>query len=272
MARSRALFATALWRQRELFWRLTSRDVAGRYRGSAIGWGWTFLTPLLMLGVYTFVFSQVFKARWGGEAGVPSGPVDFALNLFAGLIAFNLCSESVCRAPDLIVSQPNYVKKVIFPLEILPAVSVASATVHAISSLSIFAVILFIAKGGIPLTALLLPLVWAPLVLGSLAISWLLAAAGVYLRDLSQVTGVAMSMLLFLSAVFYPLSALPERWQPLMQLNPLAIIIEQTRRVTLEGESPSGSYLVIGTLMASILCQLAYRGFQKARAGFADVL
>jgi len=271
MARTRMLFPAVLWRQRELFWRLTCRDVAGRYRGSAIGWGWTFLTPLLMLAVYTFVFSQVFKARWGGTGG-DSGPIGFAMNLFAGLIAFNLCSESVCRAPDLIVSQPNYVKKVIFPLEVLPAVSVAAATIHAMSSLGILAIFLLITRGGIPHTAVLLPLVWTPLVLASLAISWILAATGVYLRDLAQVTGVTMSMLLFLSAVFYPLSALPERWQPVMRLNPLAIIIEQTRRVTLEGVLPDSSYIFIGTLMAVILCELAYRGFQRARAGFADVL
>jgi lipopolysaccharide transport system permease protein len=271
-------FPRALWRQRELWWQLSRREVQGRYRGSMLGWGWSLITPLLMLAVYTFVFSQVFKARWGDLE--QSGPLVFAINLFAGLIVFNLFSETATQAPSLMLSNTNLVTKVIFPLEILPAVAVSAALFHAATSL----VVLFgfqIANGllgseptslGIPATALWLPLVWLPLLSGSLALGWLLSALGVYLRDLGQVIGVVVNLLMFLSAVFYPLSALPERWQPLLKLNPLVLVIEQTRQVAVNGFSPSVTYLVGGSLLGLVACELAYRAFQKARRGFADVL
>jgi lipopolysaccharide transport system permease protein len=260
----------ALWRQRELAWRLTQREVQGRYRGSLLGWGWSFLTPLLMLAVYTFVFSEVFQARWGDLE--QAGPLGFAINLFAGLIVFNLFSESVNRAPGLIVENPNLVTKVIFPLEILAAVSVATACFHALTSLVVLALFELLAQGAVPATVLWLPLVWLPLVSGCLALSWLLSALGVYVRDLGQVLGTVVSMLMFLSAVFYPLSALPERWQPLLRLNPLVMVIEQTRRVAIGGLPPSALYVIAGSLLGLGACELAYRLFEKARRGFADVL
>ncbi|MEB3262993.1 MAG: ABC transporter permease [Synechococcus sp.] len=260
----------ALWRQRELAWRLTLREVQGRYRGSLLGWGWSFLTPLLMLAVYTFVFSEVFQARWGDLE--QAGPLGFAINLFAGLIVFNFFSESINRAPGLILENPNLVTKVIFPLEILAAVSVATACFHALTSLVVLAGFELLAQGSIPPTLLWLPLVWLPLVSGCLALSWLLSALGVYVRDLGQVLGTVVSMLMFLSAVFYPLSALPEHWQPLLRLNPLVAVIEQTRRVAIAGQPPSWTYLLLGSVVGLVGCELAYGLFQKARRGFADVL
>ncbi|MCT0224990.1 ABC transporter permease [Synechococcus sp. CS-1328] len=263
-------FWRALWKQRELAWRLTLREVQGRYRGSVLGWGWSFLTPLLMLAVYTFVFSEVFQARWGDLE--QAGPLGFAINLFAGLIVFNLFSESATKAPGLILENANLVTKVIFPLEILAAVSVATACFHALTSLVVLALFELVAQGAIPPTLLWLPLIWLPLVSGCLALSWLLSALGVYVRDLGQVLGTVVSMLMFLSAVFYPLSALPLRWQPLLRLNPLVAVIEQTRDVAIKGLPPSASYLVIGTALGLLACELSFRLFQKARRGFADVL
>ncbi|QEY32333.1 ABC transporter permease [Synechococcus sp. RSCCF101] len=266
----RLRFPAALWRHRELWWRLTHREVLGRYRGSVLGWGWSFITPLLMLAVYTFVFSQVFQARWGDLD--EAGPLGFAINLFAGLIVFNLFSESVNRAPELVLSNPNYVTRVIFPLEILTAVSVAAAAFHALTGLVVLALFNLAAVRSLPVTMLWLPLVWLPLVLGCLGVSWLLSALGVFLRDVGQVVGVLTSMLIFLSAVFYPLSALPERWQPLLALNPLVTVIEQTRRVSVSGLAPSGLYLLGGSVLALVFCELGFRSFQRARRGFADVL
>lgn len=279
-------FPQALWRQRELWWQLSCREVQGRYRGSMLGWGWSLITPLLMLAVYTFVFSQVFQARWGDLQ--QSGPLAFAINLFAGLIVFNLFSETANQSPGLILSNANLVTKVIFPLEILPAVTVTAALFHAVTSLVVllgFQIVNgWLANGwlltglaatgsaGIQATVLWLPLVWLPLVSGSLAMGWLLSALGVYLRDLGQVVGVATNLLMFMSAVFYPLSALPERWQPLLQLNPLVPVIEQTRRVAVAGSAPELGYLVGGCALGLAACELAFRAFQKARRGFADVL
>ena len=274
-------FPQALWRQRELWWRLSQREVHGRYRGSMLGWGWSLITPLLMLTVYTFVFSQVFQARWGDLQ--QSGPLIFAINLFAGLIVFNLFSETANQAPELVVRNSNLVTKVIFPLEILPAVTVTVALFHAVTSLAVLFAFQVsngffsvdptnIANYGIQPTVVWLPLVWIPLISGCLAMGWMLSALGVYLRDLGQVIGVTVNLLMFLSAVFYPLSALPEQWQPLLMLNPLVIIIDQTRQVCVDGLVPSLSYLAIGSVLSLVLCEFTYRAFQKARKGFADVL
>jgi len=263
-------FPRALWKNRELWWRLTEREVLGRYRGSLLGIGWSFITPLAMLAVYTFVFSQVFKARWGGLE--QAGPLGFAVNLFAGLIVFNLFSECVNRAPGLVVANPNYVKKVVFPLEILGCVAVGNAGFHALTSLLILLVFELIAFQHLPLTLLWLPLIWVPLILGSLACTWFLSAAGVFLRDIGQLVGVGLNMLMFLSPIFFPLSALPAKWQPLLQLNPLAQVIEQTRRVSLQANNPAWEYIFLGTLGTLAACELSFRAFQKSKKAFADVL
>ena len=223
-----------------------------------------------MLAVYTFVFSQVFKARWGGLE--QAGPLGFAVNLFAGLIVFNLFSECVNRAPGLVVANPNYVKKVVFPLEILGCVAVGNAGFHALTSLLILLVFELIAFQHLPLTLLWLPLIWVPLILGSLACTWFLSAAGVFLRDIGQLVGVGLNMLMFLSPIFFPLSALPAKWQPLLQLNPLAQVIEQTRRVSLQANNPAWEYIFLGTLGTLAACELSFRAFQKSKKAFADVL
>ena len=263
-------FPHSLWEHRDLWWRLTEREVLGRYRGSMLGIGWSFITPLAMLTVYTFVFSQVFKARWGGLE--QAGPLGFAVNLFAGLIVFNLFSECVSRAPGLVVSNPNYVKKVVFPLEVLGSVAVGSAGFHALTSLLILLIFELIAFHHLPITLLWLPFVWLPLILGSLACTWLLSAAGVFLRDIGQLISVGLNMLMFLSPVFFPVSAMPTKWQPLLGLNPLAQVIEQTRRVAVQGNHPGWIYMIAGTIGGLIACELSLRAFRKSKNAFADVL
>ena len=267
---SQLSFLSSLIEHRELWWRLTDREVRGRYRGSVLGWGWTLITPLLMLAVYTFVFSSVFKARWSGLE--EAGPIGFAVNLFAGLIVFNVFAECATQAPTLILSNANYVTKVIFPLEILGSVSVATALFHACTSTVVLLIFELLSTHTIPWTLLWLPLIWLPLGLGCLALSWLLSALGVFLRDLGQVMGVAVSMLMFLSTVFYPLSALPPHWQPLLSLNPLVRIIDQTRHVLVQARLPSLSYILVGTVISAVGAELSYRMFCRARRGFADVL
>lgn len=260
----------ALNRNRELLWRLCEREVVSRYRGSLLGWSWTLLQPIMMLAVYTFVFSTVFKARWPDLQ--QAGPLGFAINLFAGLIVFNLASECIGKAPTLILSQPSYVKKVVFPLELLGASAVGAACFHALTSLAVLVMFELIVTGGIPGTMLFLPVVWLPLLGGCLGLAWLLSAAGVYLRDLPQLVNVLLSMLMFLSAVFYPISALPEHWQPLLMLNPLVHVIEATRAVLVRGAPPSTLYLLTGLPLSLGFCELSFRLFQKARRGFADVI
>jgi len=261
---------STLARHRELLWKLSEREIVGRYRGSVLGILWSLITPLLMLAVYTFVFTTVFKARWAGVEQASSA--DFALNLFAGLIVFNIFAECATRAPTLILSNSNLVTKVVFPLEILNASTVASAIFHAITSTVVLIFFEAIAKATIPPTMVWLPLVWLPLILGCLGMSWIISALGVFLRDLSQVMNVCVSMMMFLSTVFYPLSALPPNWQPILRLNPLVIVIEQSRRVMIEGTIPSLSYLIIGCMSMFCASEISLRFFLRAKRGFADVI
>jgi lipopolysaccharide transport system permease protein len=258
-----------IWRQRQLILQMIRREVAGRYKGAMLGLLWSFLNPLFMLAVYTFVFSVVFKARWSGGG---DSKTEFALILFSGLIIFNLFSECITRAPTLILSNANYVKKVVFPLEILPVVALGSALFHALVSLSVWLLVYLVTSGVPPVTILLLPVVILPLLMLIMGASWLLASLGVYLRDMSQVVGILTTMLMFLSPIFYPVSALPIKFRRLLLLNPLAPIIERTRGVMFAGTCPDPANLSVSILVAAFFAWLGYAWFQKTRKGFADVL
>ena len=261
---------TSLWRNRRLILQMTRREVIGRYRGSIMGLAWSFLNPLLMLIVYTFVFSVVFKARWG--IGDEESRTDFAIILFTGMIVFNLFSEIVNRAPGMIVSNPNYVKKVIFPLEILAWVALGAVLFHNSVSLIVLLLVQIILNHSLPWTIVFFPLVLLPLIFTSLGVAWFLAALGVFVRDVGQITGVFTTILMFLSAVFYPLSALPENYQAFLKLNPLALIIAESRKVLILGILPDWSSLGIALLVGFAIAVVGFWWFQKMRKGFADVL
>lgn len=259
----------SLWRNRSLIHASAKREVLGRYRGSALGLLWSFFNPLFMLTVYTFVFSEVFKARW--SAGSES-KTEFALVLFAGLMVFNLFAECINRAPGLILSNVNYVKKVVFPLEILPFVGLLSALFHGAISLCVW-LLAYLVFFGIPhLTALYLPLIVFPFVLFIMGLSWALASLGVYLRDVSQFIVVFTTVLTFLSPIFYPATALPEVYRNLLYLNPLMPVIEQTRAVLYFGDAPDFSMLAVYWVASFAIAWLGFAWFQKTRQGFADVL
>lgn len=258
------------WRHRALLLTLIRREVAGRYRGSVMGMAWSFFNPLLMLAIYTFVFSVVFKARWGVESG--ESKTDFAIILFVGLIVHGLFAECVNRAPGLIIANVNYVKKIIFPLELLPWVAFGSALFHSAISVLVLFLAQLIFNHSIPWTAVLLPLVLLPLALATLGLTWFLAALGVYLRDISQLTGMFTTILLFVSAVFFPISALPEQYQPWLRLNPLAVMIEQSRDVLIFGRLPNAAHWSILLAAGALLAWLGFMWFQKTRKGFSDVL
>lgn len=264
-----AMFVS-LWRNRQLIWQMTRREVVGRYRGSVLGLAWSFFNPVLMLIVYTFVFSVVFKARWNVNSN--ESKTDFAIILFTGMIVFNLFAESVNRAPGLIIYNVNYVKKVVFPLEILAWVALGSVLFHSLVSLFVLLLAQFILNQSLPWTIMLFPLVLLPLILSSLGAAWFLAAIGVYVRDVGQITGVITTILMFLSAVFYPLSALPERYQNLLKLNPLVLIITESRNVLIYGNLPDWLSLGIAWFVGFLIAFSGFWWFQKTRKGFADVL
>lgn len=263
-----APFKTA-WQHRRLILRLAKREVDARYRGSMLGIVWAVLNPLLMLVVYTFVFTTVFQARWGG-AGETSG--EFALLLFSGMILFNIFSECVTRAPGLLLENVSYIKKVVFPLEILPLVGLAVALFNAALGFLILAVFHLAVLGLPPATALLLPLMLAPLCLTTLGICWFLASAGVFLRDIRQIVGVVVTVLMFLSPIFYPISSLPERFRTVIHLNPLTPILEQSKDLLFWGRIPPPQDWALATLAGWACAWLGYLWFMKTRRGFADVV
>lgn len=264
-----ALFAS-FWRNRQLILQMTKRDVLGRYKGSVMGLAWSFFNPVLMLVVYTFFFSVVFKARWGGAGD--NSKASFAIILFVGMIVHGLFAEVVNRAPSIILSNVNYVKKVVFPLEALAWVNIGSALFHS----AIGFVVLLIAQIGInqnlPWTVLFFPLILLPLVLVAQGFAWFLAALSVYARDVGQVTGIFTTILTFLSPVFYPVAALPPRYQVLLRINPLTIIIEEGRNALIFGVAPQWGQWASAMTVGGIVAWLGFWWFQKTRKGFADVL
>lgn len=264
-----AEMVASLWRNRSLIHALAKREVLGRYRGSALGLLWSFFNPLFMLAVYTFVFSEVFQSRWGTGS---DSKAEFALVLFAGLMLFNLFAECVNRSPGIIISNSNYVKKVVFPLEILPFVGLLSSAYHMCISLGVWFLAYFIFSGWPHATVLLLPLIFVPFALFTLGLSWALASLGVFLRDVSQFIVVVVTVLMFLSPIFYPASNVPEAYRHILYLNPLTPAIEMTRDVLYWGKQPDFAMLGIYWPIAGVIAWLGFAWFQKTRKGFADVL
>ena len=258
-----------LWVHRQLIARMSRREVIGRYRGSALGLVWSFLTPLFMLAIYTFVFSVVFKARWGTEE---ESRTQFAVVLFAGLIVHSIFAEVINRAPQLVLGNVNYVKKVVFPLEILPVIQLVAAFFHGLVSVVVLLVAKLVFTGSVPFTALFFPVVILPLLILILGLSWALASLGVFARDVGQTIVLITSVMLFMSPVFFPIQSLPDYLQPWMQLNPLTFIIEQVREVLVWGRQPQWFGLFVYGLFAPAVSWLGFAWFQKTRKGFADVL
>lgn len=264
-----ALFSRC-WKYRALVFALIRQDVVGRYKGSILGVLWSFFNPVFMLAVYTFVFSVIFKARWNVTQG--ESRFEFALLLFTGLLVFNLFAECINRAPGLIIQNSTYVKKVVFPLEILPLVVLGAAFFHTLVNLVVLLIFSSFVFGPPPVTALEFPLLLIPLFGISLAGSWTLASLGVYLRDVAQVVAVLVTALMFLTPIFYPVSAVPATYQTILYLNPLTFLVDQGRDVLIIGNhiDPVG-YMKL-TLAALVAAWLGLVWFQKTRKGFADVL
>ncbi len=255
---------------RELIRQFTWRGLAGRYRGSFLGLFWSLLHPMFMLVIYTFIFNIVFKSRWGANPNEGEG--EFALALFCGLTVYSIFGESVGRSTSLVLENPNYVKRVVFPLEILAVASLGTTMLHAcISLLILIAGSLFI-HGGIPLSALYLPIVILPLVCFSLGISWFISSLGVFIRDTQQFIPVLLQVLIFLTPVFYPLTAVPVGMQNLLSLNPLAYFVGTAREVFLWGAAPDPKRWAFAMVISLIVMQLGYAWFMKSKKAFADVI
>ena len=250
---------------------LWRRDIHARYRGSLLGIVWAVLTPLFMLAIYTFVFGAVFQAKWGMAPG-GEAPVHFALILYSGLMLHGLLSETLGRSTGIVLENQNYVKKVVFPLEILPALIVLSALFMFAIQFTLLVIAMLALGQPIPLTILYAPLVLAPLLILCFGVSWFMASIGVYIRDVSHLIGLVITLLLFLSPIFYPISAIPEAFQFWIYLNPLTVVIEQLRAVVIYGENPNMTLLGVYSLIAGLGAVVGYVFFVKTRKGFNDIL
>lgn len=257
-------------KNRHLLSQLVKRNIATRYKGSAFGILWSIIQPLTMLCVYTFVFSVVFKTRWGVDTEGSFG--SFAIIMFCGMAMFNIFSESVNSSCGIIIANQNFVKKVIFPLEMLPLTQVLSSFILGmIWFLLLFLGIIFV-FGNISFTMLLIPLVLIPLLMFTLGVSYFIASLGVYIRDIQYLIGVIIQILFFLTPIFYPLQAVPEKYRWALQINPLTILIEETRNLFIYGIFPNWSSLGISFLISIVVLYLGFFWFYKTQKGFSDVL
>lgn len=256
-------------RRRHLLARLTRREIAARYRGSLLGAAWALLEPLLLFALYTAVFTVVFELRWGPA---DTSRVAFALNLFAGLVVYNVFGETLASAPRLIADHRHYVKRVVFPLEVLPAARVAGNAAHGAFGFLLLLLAVLAIEGGLPATLLLAPVVLLPLLLLCIAVAHAFSAAGVFAPDLANLARPAVMVGLFLSPIFYPFERLPSAWQPWLRLNPLAQVIGDFRRVVLEGVAPDWPGLLAVTAASAAAALLGAWAFARSRRGFADVL
>jgi lipopolysaccharide transport system permease protein len=258
------------WKHRLLIWQLLKRDVQSRYRGSALGLLWSLVTPVIMLAIYTFVFQQVFKARWNDSQGQTT--LGFAVILFLGLSISGLLSDMLNKSPLLIVGNQNYVKKIVFPLEILSWIAMFSGLFTFLTNFILLLVLMLVELKSVPPTALWLPIILLPYCVLLLGISWILAALGVYLRDIQQVTGTLATLLLFLSPVFYSAEALPASVRVWVFLNPLSYVVEASRAVLIYGRLPDFIGLAIYSGAALAIAYMGHWFFHKVRPGFADVI
>jgi lipopolysaccharide transport system permease protein len=259
----------SVWRHRDLVWQLTERDARSRYRGSAGGLFWVVFHPLLMLTVYTLFFTELFPTRWNSGGATRSG---FALILFIGLLLHGLLAEVLSRAPALVVGNPNLVKKVVFPLDVLPVVSLGSTLFHFAIGIGIWLLFHALQRGAPPPTALWLPVIVLPLALLSLGLSWILASLGVYLRDVAHVVPVVSTVLLFASPIFYPIDSLSEPVRTFVGFSPLTIPVEQARAVLIDGRFPDLGALGAYACVALVVAYVGFAWFQGTRKGFADVV
>lgn len=248
---------------------LIKREVQANYKNTFLGIFWLVMRPLFLLSVYSFVFGAVLKSRWPNSS---DNGFEFAIILFSGLIIFNLFSEILNSAPSLIIRNVNYVKKVIFPVEILPIVSLGNALFQLLISISILLLFYFTYFGFLHVTIFFIPVVLLPFVLLLCGLSLLMAALGVYVRDISQTITFIIPGLMFLSPIFYPISSVSEQIRFFIYLNPLTFVVEQMRELIIWGHFPDWGGLILYSVIAFIVYWGGYQFFMRTRKGFADVL
>jgi lipopolysaccharide transport system permease protein len=263
--------ARNLWTHRDLVWQLAQREVAARYRAARLGLLWSVLTPLIQLMIYTFIFAIVLQTRWGDDANESRG--EYALAMFCGMLVYNVFAEVVTRAPGLLVGAPNYVKKLVFPLETLVVSTLVSALINMLVSLGVWLVgWLLIMRTWPHITALWLPVAMIPVCLTTLGLSWLVASLGVFVRDLGHAISLFVQMLFFMTPIFYKAERVPYPYRIVLEVNPLSHAIEDARSALMWGQPPGWQWWLVTTLAALLLAQAGYAFFMKSKRAFADVV
>lgn len=268
-ASPKALLHT-LWRQKDLIIALTKREIEGRYKGSLFGIFWSVLTPLMMVAVFTFVFGEIFQSKWAGARS--ANHLDFAAALFAGLLVYNLFAECIAKAPTLITSNANYVKKIVFPLEVLSIVAVLAALFHFLVAYAVVIILVLFSGWNLTATVFLTPVIILPFLMLVMGMTWLLSALGVYLRDIGQIISPLLTAMMFLSPVFYPLSSVNEKLHWIYHLNPITFVVEDMRGALLHDQSPNWQQWLIYSLICAIVMAVGFLFFQRTRKGFSDVI
>lgn len=258
-----------IWNNRSLLLQLWKRDFASRYKSGILGVTWAFINPLLMLALYSFVFVSVFKMRWGSGPDVRG---NFVILLFTGLIVHGFFAEFITRAPVLVSSNVSYVKKVVFPLELLPLVPLLGAVINFLVGIVLVSGLLFYLQGSVPVTIVLLPVIVLPYALLVLGISYFLSATGVFVRDLTQLVGIVTTVAMFASPILFPMESVPSAYRSILYANPLTVVVVQLRDVAVLGVIPDWRVTAVYSLVALIVFLLGFSWFQATRKGFADVL
>ena len=258
-----------VFRHRALAWSLSKQQVRKRHLGSVFGALWLVLNPLIMLAMYSVVFGVIFQPRW---AALSESGISYPIFLFTGLVVFWVFGESVSRAPGVIVEHRNLVKRVRFPVQILPLTVATSALLLFSVNLLLVCMLLPFFGQSFSLLMLLAPAAIVPAWLFSTGLAWLLSALGAYFKDVSQASNILTLAGLFLSGVFYPLEAVPVEFRAFWQLNPIAVSIECLRDVLLYGHPPDWEFYALGAVVGMAVCVLGGFIFSKVRAGFADVI
>lgn len=260
---------SSVFYHRKLIIQLSKKEIKAKYKGSYLGFLWSLITPIIMLLIYTLVFGVIFQSKWDIEV---NNTHYFAMVLFIGLTTFNIFSEVIVGSVNIISNNVNYVKKVIFPLEILPIVVLCTSLFQNSINFLIIIAFSFLFLDIFSISILILPFYMLPFLLSIIGISWIISSVGVYIKDLNQVIGSLISGLLFLSPVFYPLEAIPDKFKPYFDLNPLTIIISDVRRIVLFGEIPSVLSWCGALIISVLILSLGYKFFNSVKRGFSDVL
>lgn len=268
-ASPKALLLT-LWHQRSLIKALTKREIEGRYKGSLFGIFWSVLTPLMMVSVFTFVFGEIFQSKWAGAKS--ANHLDFAAALFSGLLVYNLFAECIAKAPNLITANPNYVKKIVFPLQVLSIVAVLAALFHFLVAYAVVIVLVLFSGWELTATVFFTPVIILPFLMLVMGLTWLISALGVYLRDIGQIISPLLTAMMFLSPVFYPLSSVSPKLQWVYHLNPITFVVEDLRAALLHNQGPNWREWLAYSLVSAAIMSIGFLFFQRTRKGFSDVI